>query len=157
MTNPFAQALKTYDLLPDDLKPRFWDAMLYDWWDLESNGNPIEHVAAPTPYDAITYVTEADDEDESELGRQFLLDMIPVWDRVCEFLPPEDTTMFAGEKVSSGQYLAVRDCEWPERADDDYWVKLVFDNNDDPMQNPTVTVFNVHVVNHTITDIEVSR
>ena len=148
MTNPFAQALQTYDLLPDDLKPRFWEAMLYDWWDLEHNANPIEHVAAPTREDAITYVTETD-EDESELGRQFLLDMIPVWDRVCEFLPPEETTTFAGEKVSMGQYLAVRDCEWPERADDDYWVKLVFDKDESSQ-----VMFLIRIVNHTITEFE---
>lgn len=152
MTNPFREALKTYDLLPDEHKPYFWEAMMYDWWDLESNANPIEHQAASTPEEATVYVVESD-EDASELGRQFLLDMIPVWDRVCEFLPPEDTVMFAGEKVSMGQYLAVRSCEWPERADDNYWVKLVFAEPGDDDE----TVFNIHVMNHTMAVVEVVK
>lgn len=153
MTNPFAEALKTYDLLPDAYHPYFVNALIDGWEDLEHNANPIEHVGATTREDAVRYMFGAE-EGVSELGRQFLLDMIPVWDRVCESLPPEDTTTFAGEKVSSGQYLAVRDCEWPKRADDDYWVKLVFDNYDAEGPVLSQTMFLVRLVNHTITEFE---
>lgn len=60
--NPFRNAIKTFDLLPDALKPAFHTAFNDDWSDLESNGNPLEHGIDPDPDEreaaAINYILE---------------------------------------------------------------------------------------------------
>ena len=106
--NPFRNALITYDLLPDDRKPLFFDTLMIDWHDLEHNANPIEHTPARDEYEAISYVeSEFGGGEDSRDLRPLFVRLANAWDRLLEdgVLPESDTTKFAGEKVSSGHYI----------------------------------------------------
>ena len=135
--NPFRNALTTYDTLPTSLRPKFVPALFHDWSDLEHNGNPVEHEAITDLGQALDYVRGWED-DESNLGHQFLLDMALAWDHILPRLPEPETVMFAGEKVSTGHYLSVDESEWPDEVTDDYTVTFVV--GDVP--------YAVHIVNH---------
>lgn len=147
--NPFRNAVVTYDLLPDDLKPRFIDALLNDWCDLESNANPIEHRTGPSLDEAIGYVQEWHGQESlyPHLDRVWLQAMADAWDHLTPVLPPDDETTFDGEKVSCGKYLAVRSCEWPSYdvlPTGEYTAKLVFNVDDSTVEHT------VHFHNHFI-------
>lgn len=136
--NPFRDALVTYDLLPDPLRPKLIPCLFDDWRDLESNANPIEHTPAPSTQWALDYLNEwgnyddMEDEPYPELHRQWLERMGDAWDRLSPMFPDDDTSEWMGEKVSLGQYLDVRDSDWPlwpEFASGTYEVYWRFDND----------------------------
>lgn len=135
--NPFRNSIRTFDLLPKDLQPRLLPALEFDWRDLESNGNPIEHEPATDQASAIDYIDEWQEDPydfvNTAAQRQLLLDLADVYDRCLIHLPADDETTFAGEHVASGQYMSIRECEWPdyrpetwEGFDHEYTVRLTF-------------------------------
>lgn len=132
--NPFRNAIKTLDLLPDALKPAFHTAFNDDWSDLTSNGNPLEHDVVDPPENvspkdaAIEYIlewagwmcdTDAPEPallNEPELSDRYKQDpaMTRAWLSVLadayDLIPfAEDIeSTFGGEHISSGHFLNIK-------------------------------------------------
>jgi hypothetical protein len=113
--NPFRNALITFNLLPDHIKPAFLTAFNDDWADLEHNGNPLEHIPAENQDMAMAYTMEwagwALDSDiktpyrnDPETTRVWLTRMADAFDLIPE-LPEPDETTFAGDHVATGYYI----------------------------------------------------
>lgn len=132
--NPFRNAIKTFDLLPDALKPAFYTAFNDDWADLEHNGNPLEHDVVDPPENesregaAINYILEwaswmCDESsevpallNEPELSdrykndpamtRAWLTILADAYDLIPFQTEPIEST-FAGEHISTGHFLDI--------------------------------------------------
>jgi hypothetical protein len=154
--NPFRNALHTFDLLPDALKPAFHTAFNDDWSDLTSNGNPLEHGMDPALHPdeaaetAVSYIIEwagwmCDEKSdvpalltEPELSdrykedpaetREYFRILADAYDLI-PFAEDIEST-FAGEHISSGHFLTIEPDEIPLPAK---FSIIVEDDDDNPV------------------------
>lgn len=105
--NPFRNMIQTFNLLPDELKDQFLDAVEVDVSDLQHNGNPLSHTAARDAYEARAYVETFDGVGVVNTRYAvpgYLNLMADAFDLIPAEYEQEETT-FAGERVSLGLYL----------------------------------------------------
>ena len=106
-TNPFRNMRQTFDLLPDEMKDRFLDAVAVDVSDLQHNGNPLSHEPATTQEEAIAYVETFDGVGMTN-ARYAVPEYLEILAKAFDLIPEgyeEEETTFAGERVSLGLYL----------------------------------------------------
>lgn len=160
--NPFRNALATFDLLPEALRPAFLTAFNDDWSDLESNGNPLEHDVVDPPENvsreeaAIDYVVEwagwmCDESSDvpallnepelsdryktdPDLTREWLSILADAYDLIPFASEPIEST-FGGEHISTGHFLEIKPDLIIDSIPTEFSI-IVKDDDDNPVTYP---------------------